>query len=72
MGTDGGGLVYQVYRLRTRYPIFTPEGRLNGGAGSSANNTYALLREGGYNNIDRNFFDGVFTLLRLTSLKGLS
>nr|WP_290940274.1 hypothetical protein [Haliscomenobacter sp.] len=71
VGTDGGGLVYQVYRLRTRYPIFTPEGRLNGGAGSSANNTYALLREGGYNNIDRNFFDGVFTFTAANFVKGL-
>lgn len=71
VGTDGGGLVYQVYRLRTRYPIFTPEGKLNGGAGSSANNTYALLREGGYNNIDRNFFDGVFTFTAANFVKGL-
>lgn len=71
VGTDGEGLVYQVYRLRMRYPIFTPEGRLNGGAGSSANNTYALLKEGGYNNIDRNFFDGVFTFTAADLIKGL-
>ncbi|MFN8356723.1 MAG: TonB-dependent receptor [Spirosomataceae bacterium] len=71
-GTDGEGLVYQVYRLRMRYPIFTPEGRLNGGAGSSANNTYALLREGGYNNIDRNFFDGVATFTAKEFVKGLT
>lgn len=71
VGTDGEGLVYQVYRLRMRYPIFTPEGRLNGGAGSSANNTYALLKEGGYNNIDRNFFDGVFTFTAADLVKGL-
>lgn len=70
-GSDGQGLVYQVYRLRTRYPIFTPEGRLNGGAGSSANNTYALLREGGYNNMDRNFFDGVFSFTAANFIKGL-
>ncbi|MFN3852743.1 MAG: SusC/RagA family TonB-linked outer membrane protein [Spirosomataceae bacterium] len=68
---DGQNLLYQVYRLRMRYPIFTPEGRLNGGAGSSANNTYALLKEGGYNNIDRNFFDGVFTLTAGNFIKGL-
>lgn len=70
-GTDGEGLVYQVYRLRMRFPIFTPEGRLNGGAGSSANNTYALLREGGYNNINRNFFDGVATFTAANFVKGL-
>lgn len=70
-GTDGEGLVYQVYRLRMRFPIFTPEGRLNGGAGSSANNTYALLRDGGYNNIDRNFFDGVATFTAANFIKGL-
>ena len=69
--TDGEGLVYQVYRLRTRFPIFTPEGRLNGGAGSSANNAYAFLKEGGYNNMDRNFFDGVFTLAAKDVVKGL-
>ncbi len=71
-GTDGQGLVYQIYRLRTRFPIFTPEGRLNGGAGSSANNAYALLKEGGYNNMERNFFDGVFTLAAKDLVKGLN
>jgi len=72
VGTDGEGLVYQIYRLRTRFPIFTPEGRLNGGAGSSSNNSYALLKEGGYNNVDRNFFDGVFTLAAKELVKGLN
>lgn len=68
---DGNSLIYQAYRLRTRYPIFTPDGHLNGDAGASANNTYALLREGGYDNFDRNFFDGVFTLTAADFVKGL-
>lgn len=68
---DGTSLLYQVYRHRTRYPIFTPEGRLNGGAGASANNTYAILKEGGYDNFDRNFIDGVVTLTASEFVKGL-
>ncbi len=68
---NGGGLLYQVYRLRMRWPLYTPEGRLNGDGGSSANNTYAQLKEGGYNNRDRNYFDGVFTLKLADLVKGL-
>ncbi|MFD1141667.1 SusC/RagA family TonB-linked outer membrane protein [Larkinella insperata] len=63
---NNSGLLYQVYRFRTRNPMFTPEGRYN-----SANNTYATLAEGGYNNYTRNFFDGVFTLTAANFIKGL-
>lgn len=63
---NGGGLIYQVYRFRTRNPAFTPEGRYN-----SANSTYAQLKEGGYNDYKRNYFDGVFTLTAANFVKGL-
>jgi TonB-dependent SusC/RagA subfamily outer membrane receptor len=63
---NGSGLIYQVYRFRTRNPAFTPEGRYN-----SANSTYAQLAEGGYNRYKRNFFDGVFTLTAANFVKGL-
>jgi TonB-linked SusC/RagA family outer membrane protein len=63
---NGGGLIYQVYRFRTRNPAFTPEGRYN-----TSNSTYAQLAEGGYNNYKRNFFDGVFTLTAANFVKGL-
>lgn len=66
---NNSGLLYQVYRLRTRTPFFTPEGRYNG-AGSAAT-AYASLESGGYNNYDRNFFDGVFTLTAANFVKGL-
>ncbi|MCE7059837.1 TonB-dependent receptor [Dyadobacter sp. CY343] len=63
---NGGGLIYQVYRFRTRNPAFTPEGRYN-----TSNSTYAQLAEGGYNRYKRNFFDGVFTLTAANFVKGL-
>lgn len=69
--TDGNALLYQVYRLRTRWPLLTPEGKLNGEGGSSANNTYAQLTAGGYNNRNRNYFDGVFTFRLADVVKGL-
>lgn len=70
-GANGTGLLYEVYRLRTRTPFFTPEGRYNG-AGSAAS-AYAVLESGGYNKLRRNYFDGTFTL-RATDVgvKGLN
>ena len=57
-----------IYRnSRTRYPIFTPEGRLN----SLASNTYATLKEGGYDNYTRGFYDGVFNFKLANFVKGL-
>ncbi|QRR04175.1 TonB-dependent receptor [Dyadobacter sandarakinus] len=64
--SNGSGLIYQIYRFRTRNPFFTPEGRYN-----TSNATYAALEEGGYNNYRRNFFDGVFTLTAANFVKGL-
>jgi TonB-linked SusC/RagA family outer membrane protein len=69
-GVDGEGLLYQIYRLRTRTPFFTPEGRYNG-AGSAAT-AYAWLEAGGYNKLQRNNLDGVFTLTASNFVKGLT
>lgn len=69
-GASGQGLIYDIYRLRTRTPFFTPLGKYNG-AGSGAT-TYASLAEGGYNNLSRNFFDGTFTFKLENVIKGLT
>lgn len=66
---NNSGLLYQVYRLRTRTPFFTPEGRYNG-AGSAAT-AYGILESGGFNKYDQNFFDGVFTATLANVVKGL-
>ncbi|MEZ0608870.1 SusC/RagA family TonB-linked outer membrane protein [Fibrella sp. WM1] len=70
IGTDGEGLLYQAYRLRTRTPFFTPEGRYNG-AGSAAT-SYGLLESGGYNNYNKRQFDGVANLQAANFVKGLT
>ena len=67
---SGQGLVYDIYRLRTRTPFFTPLNQYNG-AGSGAT-TYADLAEGGYDNRSRNFFDGTFTFKLENLVKGLT
>jgi len=65
---NGGALLHFLYRnSRNRYPTFTPEGRYN----YQAAQTYAELESGGYNNYNRNFFDGVFTLRLADVVKGL-
>ena len=69
-GASGQGLIYDIYRLRTRTPFFTPLGQYNG-AGSGAT-TYADLAEGGYDNLRRNFFDGTFTFKLENLVKGLT
>lgn len=65
---SGQGLVYEIYRLRTRTPFFTPDGNYNG-AGSAAT-TYARLEAGGYNNNERNFIDPTATL-RIKDVAGV-
>lgn len=70
-GANGYGLLQQVYQARVRFPVFMPDGRLFGGAGSSGNNTYAILSEGGYDKTSRNDFDGVFTATLKDLVKGL-
>lgn len=52
---------------RGRYPIFTPEGRIAGGA----SNGYAVLKEGGYTDKQVNELDGVWTLTANNFVKGL-
>lgn len=69
-GVDGEGLLYQVYRLRTRTPFFTPEGRYNG-AGSAAT-AYGILESGGYNTYNKRQFDGVANLQAANFVKGLT
>ncbi|MBD2755638.1 TonB-dependent receptor [Spirosoma sp. BT704] len=69
-GVDGEGLLYQVYRLRTRTPFFTPEGRYNG-AGSAAT-AYGILESGGYNDQNKRQFDGVVNLQAANFVKGLT
>ncbi|EOZ97814.1 TonB-dependent receptor [Indibacter alkaliphilus LW1] len=71
VGAGGYGLLQQVYQARTRFPIFMPDGRLFGGAGTSGNNAYAILSQGGYDNTTRNDFDGVFTATAKDFVKGL-
>lgn len=65
-GADGG-TIYEIYRLRQRNPYFTPEGRYNARGPA----TYARLEAGGFNELDRNFFDGVFTFKLANLIKGL-
>lgn len=67
---NGQGMMYEIYRLRTRTPFFTPNGQYNG-AGSAAT-VYGRLEAGGYNNYERNFLDGTFTLKAADIVKGLT
>ena len=71
VGVSGYGLLQQVYQARQRYPIFTPDGKLFGGAGTSGNNTYAILQKGGYQDDDYNELNGIFTLTAKDFIKGL-
>ncbi|WP_316813091.1 TonB-dependent receptor [Pedobacter heparinus] len=64
-------LLYQTLRLRQKWPIFTPEGRLSGEGGISANQAYAYLKEGGYDNQSNHNFDGIFSLKVADLVKGL-
>ncbi|MBE7640570.1 SusC/RagA family TonB-linked outer membrane protein [Salegentibacter sp. BLCTC] len=70
-GVNGYGLLQQVWQARQRFPIFTPEGKLFGGAGTSGNNTYAYLTEGGYANDKRAELNGTFTLTASNFIDGL-
>lgn len=64
-------LMNMTLRYRQRWPIFTPEGKLSGAGGGSANMAYAYLKEGGYNNYKNNNFDGVVTFKLANLVKGL-
>jgi TonB-linked SusC/RagA family outer membrane protein len=67
---SGQGLIYELYRLRTRSPFFTPDGQYNG-AGSSAT-VYGRLEAGGSNTYKRDYFDGNVTLKAANIVKGLT
>lgn len=68
---NGSGLLSQLYKTRLRFPIFTPEGRLNGLAGSSGINAYANLTQGGFNKRIINDIDGTFQMTIKDLVKGL-
>lgn len=71
VGVNGYGLLQQVYQARLRFPIHTPDGKLFGGAGTSGNNTYAFLTEGGYNEDNFEELNTTFTLSVKDVVKGL-
>lgn len=76
--TSGFGIFQSLYKTRLRFPIFTPEGRLNGLSGASGMNAYAQLTEGGYSKRNINDLDANFKLtikdiaegLKLTTIYG--
>ena len=68
---NGTGLLAQLYKTRLRFPIFTPEGRLNGIAGSSGINAYAYLTQGGFNKRTIDDLDGTFQFTIKDLAKGL-
>ena len=63
---SGYGLLQQVYQARQ------PDGKLFGGAGTSGNNTYAYLTEGGYTNDDFTNLNGIFNLTAKDLIKGFT
>jgi hypothetical protein len=65
------GLLYNIYNLRPIYPVFVPESDNTKYVSISGNNTYATMKDGGYNNTMQNILDGVFTLKAEHLAKGL-
>lgn len=65
------GLLYNIYTLRSLYPIHLP-GTDFYTSGVSSNQTYAQLKEGGSTKERSDNFNGVFTLGSDGWLKGLS
>lgn len=68
---EGTGLISQLYKVRQRFPILTPEGRLNGLVGISGFNTYAYLKEGGFNKNTTVDIDATFQMTIKDVVKGL-
>lgn len=66
-GTNGQGLIWEIYRNRIQNPIFTPDGKIN----ANANGAFASIIDGGYNNTGRNILDAVATLKAQNFVKGL-
>ena len=72
-GANGDyGLLYGIYQLRSIYPIFlagTDDTKY--ASTGSGPTTYQQLKDGGYNDVYKNNFDGVFTLKAANLAKGL-
>jgi TonB-linked SusC/RagA family outer membrane protein len=66
-----GGLFYQIYQLRTRFPIFLPGDSSKYASTGSGATLYPLLKAGGYSNSIEHNFNGVFTLKADNLVKGL-
>lgn len=66
--TGDYGLLYNIFNLRPIYPIFVPG---DDSKYVSGVNTYAALKDGGYNNTTQNVLDAVFTLKAENIVKGL-
>lgn len=66
--TGDYGLLYNIYNLRPITPVFVPG---DDSKYVSGVNTYATLKDGGYNNTTQNLLDGVFTLKATDLIKGL-
>lgn len=60
-------LLANLYKMRLRNPLLTPEGRIN----SQAGNIYGLLTEGGYDTRQIDDLDGNFKLTMKDFVKGL-
>ena len=67
------GLLYNTYQLRTLWPIFLPgsDDTKYSPTGTGAK-TYAILKDGGFDEARRNNFDGVFTLKASNLLPNLT
>jgi TonB-linked SusC/RagA family outer membrane protein len=73
-GVNGDfGLFYNIYQLRSIFPIFLPNTNNTKYAYTgSGSTTYEILKDGGYNHLLQNSFDGVFTLKAENLVKGLT
>jgi TonB-linked SusC/RagA family outer membrane protein len=68
VNTNGNGLLlFNLYRNSSINPLLTPEGRYN----TQGAEAYAIMEAGGYDNRNRNSFDGVFTAKITKLVKGL-
>lgn len=66
------GLLYNIYQLRSIYPIWLPgTNNTKYAQTGSGSTTYQQLKDGGYQHINQYNFDGVFTLQAANFAKGL-
>ena len=72
-GANGDyGILYNLYQLRTLYPIFVPGTNNTKYAYGSGINPYATLKDGGSDNSVLNGIDGIFTLKADSLIKNLT